>query len=334
MKQKKKICIRFLIIILLSALSVLLFLVCKKGRKYPFTYSETSLYLPIAGGEMLELTEDGGVLRYSNTGEKTLLLELSDIRYLSVLYEKDSVYTLSVHEDGTLALGKDFYFQEKIIGNSEGVRKAELQLQGMVALTEKGEVYEGKILGTWSEFYNGASENVELIKVEGLPEVTDISVTGWDSVCLTPKGEVWAKGEFLENHYEEYTKIFAEVPMVQISNAGNTILALDEAGTVYEVGMVLDEEGSRYNNEQFEEVLTYGKAVQIYGCGERAVLFNKDSIVHYFGHIEIGKGSGESWGGNLKNLKDVRQVFIWNEYIYVLCEDYLYIRKEPLSKRF
>lgn len=128
--------------------------------------------------------------------------------------------------------------------------------------------------------------------------------------------------------------VLTEVPMLQISNVGNTILALDGDGTVYEVGMSLDEKSSSDSNKRFTKVLTYGKAVQIYGFNERVVLYNEDETVRFFGRIRRGKAAGEPWGGKVKSLKDVRQVFLLGEYIYVLCEDYLYIRKEPLSKRF
>jgi len=330
----KKTYIKIFIIMLLGVVAALLFIVCKKGKKYPFTYSENSQYMPIADGEMLELTGDGGVFRYSNTGKKTLLLEASDIRHLSVLYEEDVVYTLSVHKDGLLALGRDFSFQEKRITNFAGVKKAGLQFNGIVVLTERGEVYEGTISGTLADFYETSTEDVEFVKVENIPEIADMSVTKRDNVCLTKKGEIWAKGEFYENRYENYTEIIAEVPMQQISNAGSTILALDEEGTIYEVGMVLDEKGARYNNEQFTKVLTYGKAVQIYGSGDRAVVFNEKGTIRFFGYICRGKGYERSWGGKVRGLKNVKQVFIRGEYIYVLCEDCLYIRKEPLSKRF
>lgn len=330
----KKIYIKIFIVMLLGVVATLLFIACKKGKKYPFTYSENSQYMPLLDGEMLELTEDGGVFRYSNTGRKTLLLESSDIQYLSVLYEEDRVYTLSVHKDGLLALGKDFSFQEKRIGSLAEVRKAGLQFNGIVVLTERGEVYEGTIPATLGDFYETATEDVEFVQVENMPEIADISVTESDNVCLTRKGEVWAKGKFLYNYYEDYTNIPADIPMIQISNTANTILALDEEGTVYEAGMSLDKKGVRYNNELFTKVLTYGKAVQIYGSVDRAVLYDEKGTVRFFGYIYRGKGYENSWSGKVRGLKNVRQVFIRGEYIYVLCEDYLYIRKEPLSKRF
>lgn len=334
MKYRKKLYIKIVVSLSVFCIVMLLFLLFKKGKKYPFTYSESSQYIPIADGELLELTGDGGVFRYSNTGRKTLLLESSDIQHLSVLYEEDGVYTLSVHKDGLLALGKDFSFEEKRIASLEGVKKAGLQFNGIVVLTERGEVYEGTIPGTLADFYEDVTGDVELVKVENMPEIADMSVTKRDNVCLTKKGEIWAKGEFYENRYENYTEIIVEVPMQQISNAGSTILALDEEGTIYEVGMVLDEKGARYNNEQFTKVLTYGKAVQIYGSGDRAVVYNEKGTIRFFGYICRGKGYERSWGGKVRGLKNVRQVFIRGEYIYVLCEDCLYIRKEPLSKRF
>lgn len=333
MQKKKKTYIKIFIIMLMGVVAALLFIVCKKGKKYPFTYSETSQYMPLAGGEMLELTEDGGVFRYSNTGEKVLLLESSDIQQLSVFREKDAVYTLSVHKDATLGLDKDFSFREKVIGSLKGIRKVGVQFKGIIVLTEEGEVYEGTIPRTWSDFYETAAKDVEFVKVEGLPEVVDISIVN-DSVLLMQTGEVWAKGKFFKNEYEDYTRIPAEAPMVQISNAGHTILAIDEEGTVYEAGMVLDKKNYSSNNKQLTKISTYRRAVQIYGSGERAVLYDEDGTVRFFGHICRGKAAGEPWGGKVKNLKGVKQVFLMGEYIYILCENCLYIRKEPLSKRF
>lgn len=110
-------------------------------------------------------------------------------------------------------------------------------------------------------------------------------------------------------------------------------MALDEEGMVYEVGLVLAEKNWSGRNKQFTKVLTYGKAVQVYGFGDRAVLYNKNGTVYFFGYIGRGKGY-EKWGGKVRGLKNVRQVFIRGEYICVLCEDCLYIRKEPLPKRF
>lgn len=83
--------------------------------------------------------------------------------------------------------------------------------------------------------------------------------------------------------------------MQQISNASNTILALDEAGTLYEVGIALDEKNGSGRNKQFTKVLTYGKAVRIYGSGDRAVLYNKNGTVRFFGHI-AGERLPESHG--------------------------------------
>lgn len=149
--------------------------------------------MPIADGEMLELTGDGGVFRYSNTGKKTLLLEALDIQYLSVLYEREMMYTLAIHKDGTLALGIGLTFQEKKIGNLESAIKAKLQLNSIVLLTEGGEMYEGTITGTWSNFYESATGDVKFVRIEGITEIDDISVTARTSTCLTRKGEVWAK---------------------------------------------------------------------------------------------------------------------------------------------
>ncbi|MBQ9767693.1 MAG: hypothetical protein IJW37_06290 [Lachnospiraceae bacterium] len=330
MKSIRKV-IGLVMVLLIIVVLVLFAYTLQKNKKYPFAYYETSLYLPLAGGELLELTEDGGVFRYSNKGEKTLLMESSNLRYLSVLYENGGVSVLSVHRDGTLGLSKDFSFDEKDIGSLEGAVKAELQENGIVVLTEAGEVYEGKIAETWSECYEAASKKVELKKID-LPEIIDIS-TAWDNnVCLTKTGEVWAKGEFFMNEYEEYTKIAMEMPAVQISNAGNTISALGEDGTLFEVGMALDENNVYTNNEQFEKVMTYGKAIQVCSSGERTVLFNEDETVHFFGHMDKGKASGVAWSGTVGSLKNIRQILIYGEYIYVLSEDSLYIRKEPLSK--
>lgn len=54
-------------------------------------------------------------------------------------------------------------------------------------------MYEGTITGTWSNFYESATGDVKFVRIEGITEIDDISVTARTSTCLTRKGEVWAK---------------------------------------------------------------------------------------------------------------------------------------------
>ena len=76
--------------------------ILQKGKKYSFSYLETSKYLPLTKGELLELTENGAVFRYCNNGDKEKLLESSDIVFQSVLYNQENIYFLNVHKDGSV----------------------------------------------------------------------------------------------------------------------------------------------------------------------------------------------------------------------------------------
>ena len=329
MTKQKKTRIIIAVSVLVVCIILLLLVLFRKGRTYPLSYSETSMYVPLSGGELLELTEEGAVYRYGNDGKKTMLLESSDISYIAAVYDDGTVYMVNLHEDGTLGVCEEFDFVEKEIGNLEKPVKTGLHPKGLVVMTEAGELIEGELSEGWKAFYESEEETVKLAKVEGFSEGTDLATMILrESVCFINDGQVWVKGDFVGDLYEEYTKIPTDFYAKQVWNAGNTIFAMDDKDRLYEFGIALDVNNYSIINKQFREVSSYGKPVAFHSFGESAIVLNENGNVHYFGLTVEGKACDVSWGGILPWLKNEKQVFFFGSYIYVLGEDYLYVRRE------
>ncbi len=326
MIKRKKICFALLITMLICIIGMFVFIL-PKGKKYSFFYLETSKYLPLIKGELLELTENGAVFRYCDNGDKEILLESSDIVSQSVLYNQGNIYLLNVHKDGSLKMCEGFSFDEWELVHMEGMVKADICAWGLMILTEKGSVYEYEEKELFRKMLGENAIEISLKENEKLPKCTDICSTDYNRVVLTEDGEVYVKGRLAANEYAEYKKIECPSRINTVYNSGNTLLALSDSGVLYEAGMEIYK-ASLNILDKFEIITEYEDVVQMDGNGNKVVLFEQDSDIFYFGETTKGKACGASWNGQIRNKADVRKVFMRGSYIYILGEDYLYIREE------
>ena len=329
MTKQKKICFAVVITMMLCIIGIFV-LVLQKGKKYDFSYLETSTYLPLIQGELLELTENGAVFRYCNNGAKEILLESSDIISQSVVYNQGNVFILSVHKDGSLKVCEGFSFDEWEIVRIEGMIKADLCAWGLMVLTEEGTVYEYEDRDLFIKLFGEKAIEISLQKKEELPKCTDICSSDYNRVVLTEDGEVYVKGRLAANEYAEYKKIECPSRVSTVYNSGNTLLALSDSGVLYEAGMEIYK-ASLYIFDKFEIISEYEDVVQMDGSGNKVVLFEQDSDVFYFGETTKGKACGVSWKGQISHKADVRKVLMRGSYIYILGQDYLEVREASLS---
>jgi len=325
MTKRKKICFAVVITMLICIIGILAFIL-QKGKKYSFSYSQSSKYLPLTEGELLELTENGAVFRYCSNGDKEILLESSDIVSQSVLYNQENTYLLNVHKDGSLKICEDFSFDEWELVHMEGMIKADLCAWGLMVLTEDGTVYECEEKELFLKMLGENAIEISLKENEGLPKCTDICSTDYNCVVLTEDGEVYVKGRLAANEYAEYKKIECPSRIHTVYNSGNTLLALSDSGVLYEAGMEIYK-ASLNVLDKFEIITEYEDVVQMDGSGNKLVLFEQDSDVFYFGETTKGKACGVSWKGQIRHKTNVRKVFMRGAYIYILGEDYLYIEE-------
>lgn len=325
MTRRRKICFAVLITMLLCVIGLLVF-VLPKGKKYSFSYLETSKYLPLDEGELMELTETGTVYVYYNDGSKEMLLESSDIISQSVIYGQNTSYILNVHKDGSLKMCKGLSFDEWEIVRMEGMIKADLCAWGLMVLTEDGTVYEYEDRELFLKLFGETTIEITLQKNEELPKCMDICSSDYNRVVITKDGEVYVKGRLAANEYAEYKKIECPSRVSTVYNSGNTLLALSDSGILYEAGMEIYK-ASLYILDKFEIISEYENVVQMDGSYNKVVLLEQDSDVYYFGETTKGKASGISWKGQIRYKTDVKKVYMRDGYIYILGEDYLYLRK-------
>lgn len=329
MTKRKKICFAVLITMLICIIGIFV-CILQKGKKHSFSYLETSKYLPLTKGELLELTETGAVFRYCNNGDKEILLESSDIVSQSVLYNQESIYLLNVHKNGSLKMCEGFSFDEWELVHMEGMVKADLCEWGLMVLTKDGTVYECEEKELFLKMLSENAIEISLKENEKLPKCTDICSTDYNRVVLTEDGDVYVKGRLAANEYAEYKKIECSSRINTVYNSGNTLLALSEFGVLYEAGMEIYK-ASLSIHDKFEIITEYEEVVQMDGSGNKVVLFDRDSDIYYFGETTKGKASGVSWKGQIRHKADVRKVFMRGSYIYILGQDYLEVREVSLS---
>lgn len=329
MTRRKKICFAILITMLICVTGMFVF-VLQKVKKHSFSYLETSKYLPLAKGEMLELTENGAVFRYCNNGDMEILLESSDIVSQSVLYNQENIYLLNVHKDGSLRMCEGFSFDEWELVHMEGMIKADLCAWGLMVLTEDGTVYEYEDKELFQKMLGEKAIEISLQKNEELTKCMDICSSDYNHVVITKDGEVYVKGILAANEYAEYKKIECPSRINTVYNSGNTLVALSDSGVLYEAGMEIFKANLSIL-DKFEIISEYEDVVQMDGSGNRVVLFEQDSDIYYFGETTKGKACGVSWKGQIRHKADVRKVFMRGSYIYILGQDYLEVREVSLS---
>lgn len=325
-KRGKRVCIFMFVVSLCMFMIVLVF---QKDRGYRFSYSDTSAYFALANGELLELTGNGTIYYYDKMGKRKILLENSDIIFMDMFYQ-DGTYILSVHKDGRIGVCQALSFKEWEIANVPGAIKAELQLTGLMVLTENGAIYEHEASEFLEWVLRGENIEVTLQKNENLPKCKDFCLSEENSVLLTENGEVMIKGKLDLEKYTLYEKIECPTVMDRIYNAGNSILALSSDGHLYEVG--LDMIVPPHSSQWFILIPEYKDVTFL--CAdtgwERMVLADTVSNVYYYCLVNRGKAAGVPRKKKIRNMKNVKKVILFEEYLYILGEDYLYIRKVPV----
>lgn len=328
-KRKKIFCAIILSILTVCVLAFLL----QNGRKYPFSYSETSAYFPFGDGELLELAEGGTVYRYDKTGKRMTLLENSDIISLELFStaENDGVSMLIVHKDGRLGICRDFSFEERefFVGGMP-IRKVKLYRWGLIALTENGDVYECEDTELYLKMRQKENLEIQLQKNENLPKCKDFATSGMNCALLTEDGQVMLRGKLHSSEDTPYEKIECPVVAERIYNACSALLVWSEDGYLYQTGR--DMIGVWGLFDQFHLISEHRNVIQADTGFQEVVIVDSDSRVYHY-HIGKAKGKGVGYPERIRirNMKNVKKVILFDGWLYIFGEDYLYTRKVPSS---
>lgn len=274
-------------------------------------------------GTFIQISKDGYIYEYDFNNKVNKIKNDNGIIYINYSegYVEDPKQLL-IRSNGDIYTDRDFKHEGHKVGQVKNAVAGAICERHIAVVTKDGDLYTygNNEFGQLGLGNNSNTEEFTLVK--GIPKVSKV-MCGPDYIfILTIDRELWGCGKFMDNLSNSFIKYSFDNYIIDVECLNETIILLDEAGDIYQMGYdnFIPGPGGRIY-DQFKKMPQYKDIKKITVGMETGVAIDREGNIFYWGTQTEGTALFESKQGIITNLHFTEEIHCQDSYIYAINND-------------